>query len=298
MRRFVAVAVLATLTLTGCGSEGVLSSVTLTGGKHPKISVSSPLVVTKTSTRVVKAGAGHPIATGDLVRVRSIAANGTDGKSFSDAFTTNTPTYVPIVAQAQLPPFFANALKGHKKGARLLVAVPSSVWSKSTNPEAMAQVGITKKDALLFYFQIDDVIPKGHDIKGTAVKPEDGAPEVTFKAGQPVAVKAGTATPNQEARYVLESGTGKKLAKGGNYAAQYVGQVFPNGEMFDESWDSGTALGGDLDGLIRCWQDLLPGAQEGSRLILVCPKDVAYGATDNELKNDTLMFVIDVVDVA
>lgn len=298
MRRFLPVVLLATLTLTGCADDGGLSSVKLTGGKHPKLSVSSPLMVTKSATRVIKPGAGHTIATGDLVRVRSIAANGSDGKSFSDAFTTDTPTYVPIAKEAFLPPYFANALKGHKKGAELLVAVPSVVWSKSTNPDSMARVGVTKQDALLFYFQIDDVIPKGYDVKGKAAQPTDGAPVATFKNGKPVSITAGAATPDQEAVYVLQTGTGKKLAEGGNYAAQYFGQVFPNGKKFDQSWDDGTALGGDLDSLIKCWQDLLPGAQEGSRLILVCPKDVAYGATQNELKNDTLMFVIDVVDVA
>ena len=96
----------------------------------------------------------------------------------------------------------------------------------------------------------------------------------------------------------LEVGTGAEATPGATVDVHYVGVDYETGEQFDASWDRGASIQFPLAGLIKGWQDGIPGMKVGGRRQLVCPPALAYGpAGGHFLGGKTLIFVIDLISV-
>ncbi len=96
----------------------------------------------------------------------------------------------------------------------------------------------------------------------------------------------------------LEVGDGPEATPGATVDVHYVGVDFENGEEFDSSWGRGESIQFPLNGLIRGWQEGIPGMKVGGRRQLVIPPSLAYGpAGAHRLGGRTLVFVIDLFDV-
>ncbi|MCS0498210.1 FKBP-type peptidyl-prolyl cis-trans isomerase [Protaetiibacter mangrovi] len=97
----------------------------------------------------------------------------------------------------------------------------------------------------------------------------------------------------------LEVGDGPEAAPGATVDVHYVGVDFETGEQFDASWDRGSSIQFPLAGLIKGWQDGIPGMKVGGRRRLVCPPLYAYGpaGAGHRLSGRTLVFVIDLLAV-
>lgn len=97
----------------------------------------------------------------------------------------------------------------------------------------------------------------------------------------------------------LEVGSGAEATPGATVDVHYVGVDFETGEQFDASWDRGSSIQFPLSGLIKGWQDGIPGMKVGGRRQLVCPPALAYGpaGSGHRLGGRTLVFVIDLLDV-
>jgi peptidylprolyl isomerase len=97
----------------------------------------------------------------------------------------------------------------------------------------------------------------------------------------------------------LEVGDGAEATPGANVDVHYVGVDFETGEQFDSSWDRGSSIQFPLSGLIKGWQDGIPGMKVGGRRQLVCPPQFAYGpaGSGHRLGGRTLVFVIDLLGV-
>lgn len=95
----------------------------------------------------------------------------------------------------------------------------------------------------------------------------------------------------------IELGTGPVAAAGATVDVHYVGVDFETGEEFDSSWSRGESISFPLKGLVRGWQEGIPGMQVGGRRELVCPPDWAYGPAGggHRLSGRTLIFVIDLL---
>lgn len=93
-------------------------------------------------------------------------------------------------------------------------------------------------------------------------------------------------------------GDGAVVEAGGTVLVHYVGVDFETGEQFDASWDRGEPIRFPLRGLIKAWQDGIPGMAVGGRRQLVCPPETAYGAAGggHRLSGRTLVFVIDLLE--
>ncbi len=97
----------------------------------------------------------------------------------------------------------------------------------------------------------------------------------------------------------LTIGDGPEAVPGGTVVVHYVGVEFGTGEQFDSSWDRGETIEFPLRGLIKGWQDGIPGMRVGGRRQLTIPPELAYGPAGggHRLSGKTLIFVIDLVAV-
>jgi peptidylprolyl isomerase len=92
-------------------------------------------------------------------------------------------------------------------------------------------------------------------------------------------------------------GEGAEATPGAEVTVHYVGVEFDTGEEFDSSWGRGESITFPLNGLIKGWQDGIPGMRVGGRRQLVVPPEQAYGPAGggHRLSGKTLIFVIDLI---
>jgi peptidylprolyl isomerase len=97
----------------------------------------------------------------------------------------------------------------------------------------------------------------------------------------------------------LAVGDGAEATPGATVDVHYVGVDFETGEQFDASWDRGASITFPLNGLVRGWQEGIPGMKVGGRRQLICPPVYAYGPAGggHRLSGRTLVFVIDLLGV-
>lgn len=98
----------------------------------------------------------------------------------------------------------------------------------------------------------------------------------------------------------LEVGDGPEATPGARVKVHYLGVDFESGEEFDSSWSRGESIEFPLNGLVRGWQEGIPGMKVGGRRQLICPPQWAYGPAGggHRLSGRTLVFVIDLLGVA
>jgi FKBP-type peptidyl-prolyl cis-trans isomerase len=308
VRRILLVPAAALLLLAGCGgsdgSAGGLDDVSVSKGATPEVGVDEGFSVAKTVSKVLKAGDGATVAAGDAVKLNYVAVNGRTGKQFDSSFTADKPFTVDLTKDAILPGFI-KGLEGRTVGSRVLVAISP----KDGFGQAQQQMDIKKDDTMVFLFDIVSKIPT--EATGTAAALPKDLPEMTYDADRhPAGFKKTSGTRSRQTEpsaHVVVQGDGPVIAKGQSVRFEYVGQVYPAGKTFDESWSRpkpfvqpvGTGQ------LIACWDDLLPGQKVGSRVVLVCPSKVAYGDDPNDPNRspdikagDTLIFAIDLLDAS
>jgi len=302
VRRILAFSAAACLLLAGCGSDGSSSSsglgdITVRGDDNPKLTVGKDFTTGSTETRVVTRGTGEKLADGDSVKVNYVAVNGRTGKEFDNSFSTS-PLTLTLNDTSALPGFL-KGLNGQNVGSRVLVAIPP----KDGFGQARTELGIKADDTMLFLFDIVAKVPE--KAAGASKKLPATVPSIVDKDGHPDGFKPTKKTPDkvsEASAHVVIEGDGPEVEKGQTITSQYVGQVYPDGEVFDSSWTKGAPASFSLDQVIECWKDLIPGQKVGSRVVLVCPADTAYGDSPQEggpiKPGDSLVFAIDLLDAS
>ena len=287
------------LLVAGCGSSAAgLDKVTVKGDKSPTVSVEKDFKATKTTTRVIKKGTGDKVAEGDAVTLDYVAVNGRTGKSFDSSFKTGTPLVTTLKTGSVLPGF-VKGLTGQAVGSRVLIAIPPKDGFGAANK----QLGLKASDTMIFLMDIVKAAKVPEAAEGTAQKLPSSLPKLTLDAKKHPAKFVKTSKTAAKATKMSASvaiqGTGPAIKAGQSLTIQYVGQVYPTGKVFDESWSKQAAtfqIGAGK--LIKCWDDSLVGQKIGSRVILVCPSDVAYGKEGQapDIKGgDTLIFAVDLL---
>lgn len=307
MRRILMASVAVSLLLAGCGGgdsdssgSGSLDSVKISKAKSPKVSVEEGFSVSKTTSKVVSEGDGDKVAEGDSVMVNYVAVNGRTGKQFDSSFTTEKPMTLTLAKDAILPGFI-KGLQDHTVGSRVLVAIPS----KDGFGQAQEQLDIKEDDTMVFLFDIVSKVPT--EVTGKSKSLPSSLPKITLDADKhPSGFTKTAKTKTKQTKassHVVIQGDGPALEAGQTLTAQYVGQVYPDGDVFDESWTSAArSFQVGSGSLIKCWDDLLVGQKIGSRVVLVCPADSAYGDSPQEggkiKPGDTLIFAIDLLSAS
>jgi peptidylprolyl isomerase len=128
-------------------------------------------------------------------------------------------------------------------------------------------------------------------------------PEITdgTEFGQKPTVAKGSGTPSKDlAVRTVIAGNGRTVAENDFIQAQYLGQIWADAKVFDNSYDRKTpiviqlAQGGIIDG----WRYGLAGKKAGSRVMMAVPPTWGYGEQGNAQAgikgDDTLVFVVDI----
>lgn len=298
--------VAASLALAGCGSSDSdggdggssdLSSIKVSSAKTPKVTVDKGFKVSKTETDVITEGSGDTLKDGDTVKVNYAALNGRTGKQFDSSYTRGVPVTWTLDTK-QIFPGIVKGLTDQKVGSRVVVGVsPKDGFGVDKK-----EFGIKADDSLVFVF---DIVSK-LEVTGKSKSLPSDLPKLKLdKDGHPSGFTPSDDVKKKQTKQSLHTvvaGDGAKIEKGQTLTAQYVGQVYPDGAVFDESWTKGPAnFPVGTGGLIKCWDELLVGQKLGSRVVLVCPADKAYGDNpqgDVIKKGDTLIFAIDLLDAA
>jgi len=94
-------------------------------------------------------------------------------------------------------------------------------------------------------------------------------------------------------------GEGPEAEPGATVEVHYVGVQFKDGYEFDASWNRGETITFPLRGLIKGWQEGIPGMRVGGRRQLTIPPHLAYGeaGSGHRLSGETLVFVIDLIAI-
>ncbi|MEX2395110.1 MAG: FKBP-type peptidyl-prolyl cis-trans isomerase [Actinomycetota bacterium] len=98
----------------------------------------------------------------------------------------------------------------------------------------------------------------------------------------------------------IVDGDGKEAPPGATVTIHYTGVSWSTGEEFDSSWEGEPATF-PLGNLIPGWQQGIPGMKVGGRRQLIIPPVLGYGEAGSPpviAPNETLVFVIDLIDVA
>ena len=142
--------------------------------------------------------------------------------------------------------------------------------------------------------------PKGEGNQITGGNLSNQYVEVSAEAGLAPTISAPSGTP--PATLVTQDviiGSGKVASSDSTLTVHYTLMAWSTGEIVESSW-SGQPAQFPLSGVILGWQQGIPGMAVGGRRLLVIPPVLGYGEAGGGPigPNETLIFVVDLIDVA
>jgi FKBP-type peptidyl-prolyl cis-trans isomerase len=330
LRRAAALLLCVGLALTGCGGSdkpkatGVPSDLRNTDAPFAFPAVSSsdlgvdPTITASTSPpaesmlRVLHQGSGPALtATGVIVADFKGQVWENVGKGlqpFQDTFANGDLFVQPI---NKVIPAWTAKLPGVRVGSRvLLIAAPKDAFGL----QPPAGTNILPNDTLMFVIDVLGTFPRDQGPTGDAqtLKKDAALPTVAGTTNPKVVVPKAKA-PTTLIQQLLVAGHGPKVKAAEWVAVQYTGLVWATGKPFDSTWTrpdgatpvairmappgtlNGKPVGGAVKGLIQA----MVGRAVGSRLLVVVPPALGYGAGGNPragiAAKDTLVFVIDIL---
>jgi peptidylprolyl isomerase len=298
--------------LAGCGSSGssgdANKTVSVSGAfnQAPKVTIPAQAPTSTLSYHTAIKGSGGPMVPGDvtLANVVLYKWSGTKHSLVESTFTPGENSGPQLVPTNVGLPGLASALKGQQIGSRVLAVLPPKyAYGKSGN----SNIGVTGTDTLVWVIDLLQQFSPGSSVSGSQTSNGGGSlPTVTAKAGaQPTVSVPKGSPPSKLSVTTLVQGTGPKLTTGQTVVAQYVGVNWRTRKVFSASWPSSTQTDGEpfafkLGGeVLTGWNDGLPGVHVGSRVMLVIPPSLGYGAAGQSSAGikgtDTLVFVVDIL---
>jgi peptidylprolyl isomerase len=286
---------------SGTSSSGSIDGLTVTGdfGKEPTVKVDG-MNVDKAESEVLVQGDGEKLGNGSAALYRFVIANGGTGENVASNYNDNDPQRMVVSEQ---PPAIKDAVDGQRIGSRVAVAMPVK---DLLGDQGAPQVGLNADDDVVIVFDLLKAAEAPLDApQGTTVKPPANAPTVVDQDGQVTAIDFSSApkSPPKKLQVIpLIQGKGTAIKEGDSVTVDYFGTVWGKGDQpFDQSYDSAPATFTLAKGsLIDGWVQGLKGVKAGSRVMLVVPPSLGYGAQgsgDQIPGNSTLVFVVDVLGV-
>jgi peptidylprolyl isomerase len=318
VRRLLAILLPGLLLLTACGGSPAapeptsqsagdtakFDSLKLTDNgdkKAPGVEFSKPLEVTQPTVKVVTEGDGDTVKANQVANISILAVSGADGSTLEDTFAGEPEALELSDDMKSGNALIYNAFVGAKVGSTLALAVPgqaaapASAAPDGTTPSSPAQ---PTQLLLIKLISATDVTPPLEKPEGDTVTPPAGLPAVKDNdKGIPEISVDGAAAPTALIAQDLIKGKGVEVKETDTLTVNYVGVNLVGGTKFDSSYDRGQTASFPLTQVIKGWTQGLTGKTVGSRVLLVVPKDLAYGdAGQGDAKGD-LVFVVDILGV-
>lgn len=285
---------LATAACSGGGStpvkEVTLAAVKVSGTPNakPVVSFKAPIAFKTTTDRIVEhgPGTGPAIERSSLVTVRYVAIDATDELEFGNSWQGKPSTfYVNTVVKG-----FSDGLIGAHAGDRVLIGSRSQdAFGATGNLASTVHPG----DSVIFVVDILKVLPE--------LSTPPNVPKLTYDAnGNPEKFTTDaqvTREPKTLGVYPIIKGPGPVVKSGDNITVEYFGQIYPGGSVFN-AWNGQpfpTQIGNGS--VIKGWDQGLVGQRVGSRVVLVIPPSLGYGAKKQSgiPPNSTLIFTVQIL---
>ncbi|HEX2176314.1 MAG TPA: FKBP-type peptidyl-prolyl cis-trans isomerase [Nocardioidaceae bacterium] len=308
MRLLLALLVPFLLLLAGCGGDEQAASggasgdgldgVAVQGGtdSKPQVEIDDGYSVSSTQAETLVEGDGDKVGAQDVVTVDYVGINARNGEEFDSSWASGQPATFSL--GPGMISGFNKALVGQTVGSRVVAAIPpKDGYGSQGNPQA----GIQGNDTLVFVIDIRDA--SSSQAQGQAVQPPTSLPHLaTNKQGQPTEFHQTAQTapaPKRSAVHTVIKGEGEPIESGQTVTLNYLGQVYPDGQIFDSSFGRASASFPIGQGQpLPCFDELV-GQSVGSRAILVCPADEGFGPQGNPQAgikgDDTLIFAVDLL---
>lgn len=257
-----------------------------------------PLAVAETQVRELAPGEGEPVQEGQHVELRYLAVNATNGAEVVSTFPTDEQVVMDLSDETLLPGF-QEQLPGVRAGAELLLAMPPE---DAFGEQGYSELGVGGGDTLLFYLEVVGSHTPLEQAEGEEVQPPEDLPAVEADGSSPaeVTIPEGQDPPEELVVEPLIRGDGPPVQEGQQVTVHYTGVKWSDGSVFDSSLERGEPFGFQVGAnmVIQGWDQGVAGQRVGSRVVLITPPDVAYGDAQegHELKEETLVFVVDILD--
>ncbi|WP_067472964.1 FKBP-type peptidyl-prolyl cis-trans isomerase [Actinomadura hibisca] len=298
----VAVLAAASLSLSACSSgDDVQVAVKGAFGARPEVSFpKGGKPEEKLAVKTLAEGKGAQVHKGDLVVADYVGYRWTKAgsKLLASSFDDGKPGAFPT---GELVPGLEKALEGARAGSRVVARIPPKDGFGDKG-DSRNQVGAG--DSLLYVLDVRAVYSKTAAAQGRQQALSDAKlPQVTPGSGAqgPLVTVPKAAAPKTLQVRTLVQGGGAAVEKGQLVALQYTGSFWRDGQVFDSSWRSGRPYAATIGTgqVMKGWDQALVGQKVGSRVLVVVPPALGYGAkglAQAGIKGtDTLVFVVDVL---
>jgi peptidylprolyl isomerase len=223
--------------------------------------------------------------------------NAADGSVYDSSWSSGKPKTFPLDSVIK---GIGVGLTGAQAGDRVLICIASRDGYDPTGNGGSIKPG----DSLVLVVDVVRVQNPLKQATGTKVSPPDTVPSLTLdKSGTPSKFTATSKTlkkPTQLGVYPLIEGNGPVVKSGQTIRVEYVGQLYPDGKVFDSSWTSGQPATFQIGvgQVIKAWDQGLVGKHVGSRVVLVVPAKLGYGKSGHPPAipgNADLVFAVDIL---
>lgn len=268
---------------TGAASEAITVS-----GTAPDLTVEIPdgLEITELQRTVLSEGEGPELHTGSFVTGSYQIIDAATGEPIvnSKDLSADGTGQVPMLLDPQQYSVFAAALECLPLGSRTVLTIPGTAFGEGGTSVVVAAEA-TGEPSLRATGAPQPAVAG----MPTVALSDTGAPTITLPGGD---------APTDVQLATLALGDGPTVASGDTVFVQYTGVKWSDGSVFDSSWDRGSPAAFATTGVVEGFQKALEGQTVGSQMLVVVPPAFGYGASEeSELKDETLVFVVDILGV-
>lgn len=265
----------------------------------PKTEPSGKFVLTTTLP-----GQGREARKNDIVIADYTAKTWKRGTTLPSTYDKGSAPTVFPVGQGAVIPALDRAVLGQRAGSRILVVAPPGAAYGTTGN---AQLGVLGTDTVVFAVDITKVIGAKSTVPGQQQDVPEALPQVNADRSAVAIAVPDTAPPKSLVSKALINGSGPPVTAGQTVVFRHAAAVWGTNRgkeeatLFGSSWSQGPTpvvigRGNLITGLDRS----LVGAKVGSRMLLVVPPGLAYGAQPQKgiPAKSTLVFVVDILAAA
>ncbi|WP_165495114.1 FKBP-type peptidyl-prolyl cis-trans isomerase [Actinomadura roseirufa] len=282
----------------GCSGGGG-PRVTVRGdfGRLPEVSFPKGAPGGSLAVRTLSRGRGPAAREGDLVVADYVGYRWAGGgrKLLASSFAAGRPEAFPTW---DLVPGLRRAFAGARAGSRVVASIPPKDGFGDRGDAARQ---IEAGDTLVYVLDVRGVYSPEAGPRGKGQPPvEARLPRVA--AGRAPAVTVPRVAPPAGLQVrTLVRGDGPVVRRGQLLVVEYEGVFWRDGRVFGSSWAAGhpSGLMIGIGQVMKGWDQGLVGQRVGSRMLLVVPPSLGYGARGLAQAgirgDDTLVFVVDVL---